>query len=83
MNEKLTIPDVMPLVKAWEIERESNRVSDQALHCFMDDLNIEDTFLELTPEEAEQAPAAAALAKALLQMSKTQRRKIAGSWGDR
>jgi len=73
---KSTIPDVMPLVHEWVEESKSNSTSLEVLHCFMENGNIEDSFLEMTDEAATKAPAANRLANALKQMSKTQRRKI-------
>ncbi len=67
-----TVPSLKPFVLAWDKERAS--MDDDPLHCALEDGNFADHFFEI---DRPDMPASQALADLLLQMSKTQRRKVA------
>jgi hypothetical protein len=79
MNQaiKPTVPEVLPLVRAY-YQKPGNAAGGN-LHVVLDDVNIEDQFVVLSLERAKQQhdDDAARIAELLLQMSKTQRRKVA------
>lgn len=73
---KPTIPEVLPLVRDYCAKHGGGGIS---LHVVLDDCNVEDVFVEGAIEDAQERrdEDAEAIAKLLLRMSKTQRRKIA------
>ncbi|MGK3981344.1 hypothetical protein WMF38_57635 [Sorangium sp. So ce118] len=73
---KPTVPDVLPLVRAYYAKPGNG--AGGSLHVVLDDGNVDDDSLRLCEERAEERGDrdGAALAKALLRMSKTQRLKL-------
>lgn len=73
---KPTLPEVLPLVKAYK-EKSGNAVGG-SLHIVLDDGNISDDNIKYCLHWAEKQndPDGVELARLLLQMSKTQRKKI-------
>jgi hypothetical protein len=74
---KPTIPEVAPLVRAY-YEKPGNEAGG-ALHVVLDDCNVDDGSVRFCLTEATERGDAdgEALARKLLAMSKTQRRKLA------
>lgn len=72
-----TVPDVLPLVKA--IYSRPDGVVGCCLHIVLDDENISDADVTLCLEKAKQCghEDCSQVATLLLQMSKTQRKKLA------
>ena len=71
---KPTVPEVMPLVREYY----EDNYAGGSLHIVLDDGNIRDSDLEFCLKEAELAgdERAIKIAKLMLQMSKTQRKKL-------
>lgn len=80
--DRLTVPEVLPLVQAY-CRMEGNAVGG-ALHIVIEDLNIEDDHVRWCYRDALQRNdwLGATLALLLLQMTKTQRIKIAHRYSD-
>lgn len=76
MSDKPTIPEVLPMLKAY-ITKEGNSVGG-SLHIVLDDGNIEDSNVEFCIKSASERGDAegAELGFLLLTMSKTQRKKL-------
>src|SRR5574342_921951 len=74
---KPTVPDVMPLVRALYAQPLGG--AGCCLHIVLDDCNVEDGCVQFCLEYAQKNghPDCIALAELLMQMSKTQRRKLA------
>ena len=79
---KITIPEVMPLIKAYK-DKPGNGVGG-SLHIVLDDGNIGDSSIEFCKQYAQERNDidGVAIANILLQMSKTQRKKISGIFYD-
>lgn len=73
---KPTIPEVVPLVREFK-SRPGNNIGG-SLHIVLEDGNFEACHTECCLERAKERGdyAAVALARILLQMSKTQRKKL-------
>lgn len=78
--KKPTIPEVIPLVKAW-YAIPGNDVGG-IFHVMLDDGNWEQTFANSALENARELgdPQAIELAEKLVAMSGTQRRKLRKVW---
>lgn len=76
MSEKPTIPEVLPLLKAY-IAKKGNTVGG-SLHIVLEDGNIEDGHVAFCIKDASERgdTEGAMLASMLLRMSKTQRKKL-------
>lgn len=74
--KKLTITEVMPLVRAYQA-KDGNSVGG-SLHIVLDEGNVSNSHIESCKRYATEQNDldGVALADILLQMSKTQRRKI-------
>ena len=75
--EKPTVPEVMPMVRAYYAEPEN--VCGGSLHIVLDDCNVRDSDVEFCIEYAKERGdrAGVLLGEILRRMSKTQRLKIA------
>jgi len=82
MNDKPTIPEVTPVVKAYR-DKPENSVGG-SLHIVLEDCNVKDSdVLSCRQDAVERGDTdGVALADILLKMSKTQRSKIAGMFYD-
>lgn len=80
MNEKPTVPGVLPLVRAY-CAKPGNGVGG-SLHIVLEDQNVDDSHVEFCRKWAAERgdTEGVALAETLLRMTKTQRLKLAGSW---
>lgn len=76
MTDKPTIPEVLPLVRAY-YAKPNNGVGG-SLHLVLDDGNIETYWVEYCKQYAleNNDPDGVALAELLLKMSYTQRKKL-------
>lgn len=76
MLKRLTVPDVMPVVREF-LTAPGNSVGGH-LHIVLDDGNIGDQHIQSCLDDARKAGDALAvkLAEMLLQLTKTQRRRI-------
>lgn len=76
MNDKPTVPEVLPIVKAY-YAKPNNGVGG-SLHIVLDDGNIETSSVKFCREYARQNNDldGVALAELLLKMSYTQRKKL-------
>lgn len=76
----LTVPDILPLVRGF-YQLPGNEVGG-VLHIVLDDGNIEDQHIEYCLSEAiaKNDMIAVSLAKLLLKMTYTQRKKIYMNW---
>lgn len=76
-TQRLTVPDVLPLVRAY-VSRPENSVGG-SLHVVLEDHNIKDSDVQHCLDYAleHEDPDGVALARMLLQLSKTQRLRLA------
>jgi len=76
VNDKPTVPEVLPIVKAY-YAKPNNGVGG-SLHIVLDDGNVETSSVEFCKEYARQNNDldGVALAELLLKMSYTQRKKL-------
>lgn len=74
---KPTVPEVMPLVREY-YAKEGN-ICGGSLHIVLDDQNVDDSHIQFCLEYAieHSDPDGEKLARLLMQMSKTQRLKMA------
>lgn len=74
MTEKPTVPEVLPLVNAYY----KTHPVGGSLHIVLDDCNVDDGHVEFCLNWAieEDDAEGEALARILLRMSKTQRKKL-------
>jgi len=81
MNDKPTIPDVLPLAERY-YSLPGNSCGGN-LHICLDDYNVGDSSVEFCLDQAEEVndEQGIELAQLLLKMSKTQRLKLAKSIG--
>lgn len=79
MDKKPTVPEVLPLIKAY-YAKPGNGVGGW-LHIVLDDGNIETSHIEYCKQSAIEHNDAdgVAIADLLLRMSKTQRKKLYAS----
>jgi hypothetical protein len=80
MMAKLNIKDVLPMVLAY-VALPNNRVGGN-LHIVLDDQNIKDYHIQFCIDMAIEKgdTAGVELGRAILQLSKTQRLKLAYLW---
>lgn len=79
LSKKPTVPEVLPLARA--IYARKGGAVGCCLHIVLDDGNVEDGSVQYCLEQATEAKHedCKELAEKLLQMSKTQRKKISSS----
>jgi len=81
-DRRLTVPDVLPLITRFA-KAQGNEIGG-SLHVVLDDYNVRDKDVQFCVEYAKENddPLGVEVAETLLQMSRTQRLKIAGMYYD-